>query len=49
MIRFKILDDKPLPKYFADFVNTGTEVRLLTKKVPSIQTDKIIIKAVHTT
>jgi hypothetical protein len=45
LIRFVILDDKPLPKYFADFVNTGTEFRLLMKEMPGNQTDKMIINA----
>ncbi|XP_060561290.1 uncharacterized protein LOC132721056 isoform X2 [Ruditapes philippinarum] len=48
MIGFVILDDKPLPKYFADFVKTGTEFRLLMKEMPGIQTDKMIINAAHT-
>jgi hypothetical protein len=48
MLSFVILDDKPLPKYFTDFVNTGTEVRLLTKEMPGIQTDKMIMNTAHT-
>ena len=46
-LRFVILDDKPLPKYFKNFNQSGTEFRLSTEEMPAIQKGKIIIHAAH--